>query len=88
MFFGHDFGETELMENLTELAIQFDLYKNAEKSKSELNDFYSNGISNLKHFAPNLKILHPIGGHFYFPENGVSFIKSIFSFDFTDSRTT
>jgi uncharacterized protein YabN with tetrapyrrole methylase and pyrophosphatase domain len=66
-----DFENVELMENLTELAVEFKLYDHANLSTSELTEIYEKAFKNLIKIAPSLTILHPSGGHFFFPDNGV-----------------
>ncbi|KAI6190891.1 hypothetical protein M3Y97_00168100 [Aphelenchoides bicaudatus] len=62
--------ESETYENLTELLAEFQLFQHGELNLDGLKEVYGDALENLLHLAPNLKILHPVGGHFYFPSNG------------------
>lgn len=71
-----DLNQTEVQENLTELMIEFQLFKH--ENVQGLDDFYGQALENLLEVTPKLRILHPIGGHFYFPaENGVSYPTNV-----------
>lgn len=67
-----DLENVEIMDNLTELALEFRLHEHANESDAQIMALYSKALENLMKVAPNLKILHPIGGHLYFPDNAVS----------------
>jgi hypothetical protein len=82
-FLDQNLTDTNQQENLTELAIEFKLYKFAGQNVEELNESYGKALDNILDVVPNLKILHPIGGHFYLINgvNGSWVVKGITSFD-------
>jgi hypothetical protein len=71
-FLNMNLEESEIYENLTELLAEFQLFQHGGLELDGLKETYGDALSNLLKTAPNLNILHPVGGHFYFPENGVS----------------
>jgi uncharacterized protein YabN with tetrapyrrole methylase and pyrophosphatase domain len=80
-----DFENVKLIQNLTKLDIEFKLYEHVEISTSELTNIYEKAFDNLMRMAPSLTILHPTGGHFFFPNNGVSIFVYKVNILFLDS---
>jgi hypothetical protein len=68
-----DLEQTGVYENLTELLAEYQLFEHGNSTLDELKEVYGDALSNLLEVTPNLHVLHPVGGHFYFPSNGVCF---------------
>ncbi|KAI6216630.1 hypothetical protein M3Y99_01809700 [Aphelenchoides fujianensis] len=69
-----EFAERDLSEAthqpvLHELSLDFQLREYAGQPEDELNAKYGRAFDTLLRIAPNLRIVHPIGGHFFFPDN-------------------
>jgi hypothetical protein len=67
-----DLEQQDVYENLTELLAEFQLFQHESADLDELKDIYGEALTNLLKVTPNLHVLHPVGGHFYFPASGVS----------------
>ncbi|KAI6174378.1 hypothetical protein M3Y98_01183600 [Aphelenchoides besseyi] len=69
-FATRDLSDAEEQPHLIELVIEFRLLQFLNQTVDEMNSNYGRAFDKLLSIVPQLRILHPISGHFYYPDNG------------------
>ncbi|KAI6197830.1 hypothetical protein M3Y94_01271500 [Aphelenchoides besseyi] len=75
-FATRDLSDVEEQPHLVELVIEFRLLQFLNQTVNELNSNYGRAFDNLLSIVPNLRVLHPTSGHFYYPDNAT--MKDVF----------